>query len=589
MGLGWVYQGITINNCQIGIDISAGGSAAQNVGSVILIDSSITNTPIGVITAYTATSSPATAGSLILENVQLTNVPTAIQLSTGATILAGTGGSMNIAGWGDGHQYTPSGPSQFQGPISPNSRPASLLNPTGSYYTQSKPQYNSLPLSSFYSVRAGGAAGNGVADDTNALQQVINAATAVGGIVFLDAGTYRVSSTIFIPAGARLVGEGFSVIISSGSLFNDMSRPYPVLKVGNAGDSGRVELSNLIVSTQGQQMGAVLLEYNLASPSNNPSGFWDVHTRIGGFAGSGLQLGNCPKQPDTTGTDGTGRNNECIGAFMSMHVTTSGSGLYMENCWLWTADHDIDDSGNGQITVYNGRGLLIESTLGNIWLVGTGVEHHTLYQYQLVNTQNIYMGFIQTETPYYQPNPSAPIPFVLNTVLSDPNFDVSCAGQSGNCRSGWGLRVIGSSNILVYGAGLYSFFDNYSTTCSNNHGPENCQNNILSLEGTNANVNVYTLSTVGTTNMVTLNGNSVANYADNNNVYPDTIALFRLGTSQGATGATGGQTVSTDGTCGGSVSCLGSVFGQCCNQYNWCGSAAAWCGGGCQPAAGSCW
>ena len=31
--------------------------------------------------------------------------------------------------------------------------------------------------------------------------------------------------------------------------------------------------------------------------------------------------------------------------------------------------------------------------------VGTAVEHHTLYQYQLANTQNLYMGFIQTETP----------------------------------------------------------------------------------------------------------------------------------------------------------------------------------------------
>jgi glucan 1,3-beta-glucosidase len=275
---------------------------------------------------------------------------------------------MEIAGWGDGHQYTPNGPSQFQGPISPNSRPSSLLSSSGKYYTQSKPQYNPLPLSSFYSVRAGGAAGNGVTDDTNALQQVINAATAAGGIVFLDAGTYRTTSTLFIPTGARLIGEGFSVIMSSGAQFNDMSRPSPVIKIGNVGDTGRVELSDLIISTQGQQMGAVLIEYNIASPSNNPSGFWDVHTRIGGFVGSGLQWGNCPKQPTSTGTDGTGRNNACIGAFMSMHITTSGSGLYMENCWLWTADHDIDDPQNQQITIYNGRGLLIESAVGNIWL-----------------------------------------------------------------------------------------------------------------------------------------------------------------------------------------------------------------------------
>lgn len=161
--------------------------------------------------------------------------------------------------------------------------------------------------------------------------------------------------------------------------------------------------------------------------------------------------------------------------------------------------------------------------------VGTGVEHHTLYQYQLVNTQNIYMGFIQTETPYYQPNPQAPIPFVLNTDLHDPNFDTACAGQGGNCRAAWGVRIVSSHNILIYGAGLYSFFDNYNTTCSNNPGPENCQNNILSLEGSNSNVVIYALSTVGTTNMITIDGKTVAKYSDNINVYPDTIALFRSG------------------------------------------------------------
>jgi glucan 1,3-beta-glucosidase len=31
--------------------------------------------------------------------------------------------------------------------------------------------------------------------------------------------------------------------------------------------------------------------------------------------------------------------------------------------------------------------------------VGTAVEHHVFYQYQVANTQNIYMGVIQTETP----------------------------------------------------------------------------------------------------------------------------------------------------------------------------------------------
>lgn len=33
---GWTYSGITINNCSIGLDISAGGSTAQGVASAVL-------------------------------------------------------------------------------------------------------------------------------------------------------------------------------------------------------------------------------------------------------------------------------------------------------------------------------------------------------------------------------------------------------------------------------------------------------------------------------------------------------------------------------------------------------------------------
>jgi len=313
------------------------------------------------------------------------------------------------------------------------------------------------------------------------------------------------------------------VIMSSGSFFNNINSPQPVVQVGTTGQTGVVQWSDMIVSTQGTQAGAILIQWNLASPAASPSGMWDVHIRVGGFVGSDLQISQCPRDASSTAVD-----TACIGAFQSMWITSGASGLYMENNWIWTADHDIDDPGNRQLTIYNGRGLNIESTAGTFWLVGTAVEHHTLYQYQFANTQNIYAGFVQTETPYYQPNPSAPTPFSIESSLNDPPFTTSCSGQSGNCANAWGLRILSSSNILIYGAGLYSFFDNYSTTCSDNPGPENCQDNIFSLEGTLNNVNVYCLSTVGTTNMITQNGASVALYSANVNTYPDTIAWFTL-------------------------------------------------------------
>jgi glucan 1,3-beta-glucosidase len=322
----WVYQGISINNCQVGINIAAGDgtSSGLSVGSVTLVDSTITNTPVGIITGWSAGDSIATANSLILENLILSNVPVAVQqVSNSATLLAG--GSLTISAWGEGHEYNPTGPKTLSGSFTPNSRPASLLSGSN-YYTRSKPTYQTIPVTSFRSVRAAGATGNGVTDDTAALQSVINSATAAGDIVYFDAGTYRVTSTLTFPPGAKVVGEAYPRIMSSGSFFNDMSSPQPVVQVGTPGSTGQVEWSDMLVSTQGQQQGAILIEWNLATTGSLPSGMWDVHTAIGGFAGSDLQVAQCPVTASSTTV-----NTNCIAAYMTMHVTPSASGLYMEN------------------------------------------------------------------------------------------------------------------------------------------------------------------------------------------------------------------------------------------------------------------
>jgi glucan 1,3-beta-glucosidase len=331
---GWVYQGLSINSCQTGIDISGVNTTNNNqfVGSVTVLDSSITNTAVGVLTAYNSGSLPTTGGTLVLENVVLSNVGTSVKYSgNGATVLAGSSGTFTIPGWGQGHKYSPiGGPARFQGSFTPNTRPGSLLSGS-KYYTRSKPQYNNLGVGSFKSVRSAGAKGNGVTDDTNALQNVINSATSAGDIVFFDAGTYLITKTLSIPPGAKLVGESYSVIMSSGSYFNDMNNPKPVVQVGTPGQTGQVEWSDMIVSTQGTQAGAILIEWNLAT-SGTPSGMWDVHARVGGFSGSKQQVAQCQKNPGSTTV-----NTGCIAAYMTMHVTPSATGLYLENNWLWTA------------------------------------------------------------------------------------------------------------------------------------------------------------------------------------------------------------------------------------------------------------
>ncbi|WPH02951.1 Hypothetical protein R9X50_00582300 [Acrodontium crateriforme] len=517
---GWTYYGININNCSVGLNMANGGRTGQTVGSITFFDSSISDTPVGIVTAHDTTSQPLTGGSLIVENVRLSNVPVAIQGPEG-TLLAGTPQNDYISGWGQGHSYIPNGPYNFQGPIRPATRPGSLLQ-GGNYFARSKPQYEKNNVRDFVSARDHGAKGDGKHDDTAALQSAILLARVSNKILFVDHGDYLVSQTIYIPTGSRIVGETYSVILSHGGFFNDIHNPRPVVQIGRPGETGSIEWSDMIISTQGQQRGAVLIEYNLASSAGSPSGIWDVHSRVGGFAGSNLQLAQCPTTPGVQVT-ASNVNNDCISVFMTMHLTKSSSGLYLENVWLWVADHDVEDPLLTQITVYAGRGLVAESQAGNFWFVGTAVEHHTLEEYLFANTRNIFAGQIQIETAYYQPNPTAPIPWPYVASLYDPTFPE--AQTNGIPNDGWGLRILQSQDVIIYGAGLYSFFNNYSTTCSNQGNGEVCQNRIFEVQSPSR-ATVYNLNTVGTHEMITVDGKDVAFYNDNLDGFVDTIAWF---------------------------------------------------------------
>nr|POE62741.1 glucan 1,3-beta-glucosidase [Quercus suber] len=499
----FTYRGLTFNNVGTAISMNSGSPNSLTVGTMTIIDSTFNNVQLAIANGKTSGSSPPQANNLILENLSLNNVPIVVKKGDGSTALAGTTGRSTVTAWGQGNSYTPStGPKAFAGSIPGAKRPSSLLTGT-SFYSRSKPQYQNQAASNIVSARASGAKGDGTTDDTKALQSAINTAASAGKVLYIDHGDYIVTSTLLIPPGSKIVGESYSVILSSGSFFNNMNSPKPVVQIGNAGQSGSIEWSDMIVSTKGAQAGAILIQYNLASPAGTPSGLWDVHTRVGGFKGSQLQTANCP-------TSAPPSNTACISAYLSMHITPQSSGLLMENNWFWVADHDMDDPNLTQLNIYAGRGLLVQSKTGPVWLSGTAVEHHALYQYQFATTSNIFAGLIQTETAYYQPNPDATTPFPAVSALNDPTFTGSATVQDNNTaipnRNGWGLRIVNSSSVLVYGADHYSFFKSYSTTCSAQNSGESCQASIVDLEGTNTDVTIYNLVTVGTHWPLTING-----------------------------------------------------------------------------------
>ena len=73
-------------------------------------------------------------------------------------------------------------------------------------------------------------------------------------IIFFDAGTYIVSSTIIIHPGSRIVGEAWSVIAGSGKAFQSQYDPTVVVKVGQSGSQGVVEITDMIFTTVGPGM-----------------------------------------------------------------------------------------------------------------------------------------------------------------------------------------------------------------------------------------------------------------------------------------------------------------------------------------------
>ncbi|KIX04498.1 uncharacterized protein Z518_05368 [Rhinocladiella mackenziei CBS 650.93] len=603
----WTFKSLHIDQCDIGIDMSnLANSANQTVGSVIVLDSAMTNTRVGIRTSYNQTSQPTTGGTLGLQNVDFTSTQIGVVGANGVDQILG--GGMMVESWGQGDIYHPAGPARrlkrapqaeppsssqqssvptaattitvspvpaisdsplttetvtvspipslnagtrspgfsdttsernptstaastastpglcsaspialqsarVQQVLTAPTMPASLMN-GNAVFERSKPQYENIPVSSFVSVKSAGARGDGVTDDTASIQSIFDNATT-DQIVYFDHGAYVVTDTVKVPKNIKITGEIWPLIMAQGNAFTDLANPKPVFQVGVPGDSGSVEITDLIFETMGPLPGAIMMEWNVAETSQGSCGMWDVHFRIGGTAGTQLQQDTC--QANVTGSFEF--KPQCAGSFLMMHITQQAS-VYLENCWFWVADHELDLPPHNQINIYNGRGLLVESQ-GPVWLWGTSSEHSQLYNYQFSNAKDVFMGAIQTETAYMQATPNALSGgFPPNPAFSDPDF-ADCTTDS--CKKTWGLRILDSSEIYMYGGGLYSFFDNYIQTCLDT---ESCQENMVDIQ-CSSNVSLFGLTTKASTNMVNVDGTPQAFQQDHTNLFGQTLLSFQ--------------------------------------------------------------
>ncbi|OTA63183.1 glycoside hydrolase family 55 protein [Hypoxylon sp. EC38] len=512
---GWVWKSVTMSNVDVGFKlVSDDGSG--NIGSISIIDSSFSNVATAAV-VITPPSSETASGStgLVLENVALSGVVTTVQDTTGKTILDAS--IPVIAQWALGPTYGGSSDSRSFSSgerVGNYRRHSTLVDHDGRYFERARPQYEDRSVGDIVHIKDLGATGDGSTDDTAAFQAALYASQ--GKILFIDAGSYILTSTVTIPQGTKMVGETWSQLVASGSYFEDarqvsapctpLFNPKVFLKVGNAGDVGNIEMQDLIFTNRGPTAGLILVEWNIEAESPGSAGLWDCHARLGGATGTELTPAECPAV--TSGID-----QGCSAASLMFHLTSSGSG-YFENMWLWGSDHmiddpDLNDANNTMVqnSIYIARGFLIESTKA-AWLYATASEHAVFYQYNFHKASNIFAGMLQTESPYFQPTPPPPAPFeaVVDLFPGDPDYTCAANDDFNGCDESWGVIIRESNNIFIAGAGIYSWFSSYAQDCIDVH---KCQKALLLLDSNYANVRIQNLITIGAEYMAVMDGKGI--------------------------------------------------------------------------------
>lgn len=170
-------------------------------------------------------------------------------------------------------------------------------------------------------------------------------------------------------------------------------------------------------------------------------------------------------------------------------------------------------------------------------------EHNTLYQANFQSAQNVFLGFQQSETAYWQGTGQSsitPAPWSPLALSSDPDFSwcgggdaqvsesiilvqVSYADQDvTQCRMGLYQRISGSSALSFYGAGFWTFFNN-GNGCSGD-----CQTNGILIDNTHGlyyfGINTHLVST-----MVRNNGVALVQKSNNPGGWGGGVAAFLTG------------------------------------------------------------
>ncbi|CAI7603253.1 unnamed protein product [Penicillium pancosmium] len=473
---GWtvLLQGATFESCGTAVNMTGNG-----LGSLVLLDSTSINSGTVILFHDSSHDNGNQNSQFIIENLSHDSQhPIAVD-SNGATRL-GPASHIDTYIWGSRV------PGQYEAGKSFITQRSENLLVGGKYFTKAQPTYGEYGGDDIVNVKTVSGhvvKGDGRTDDTEALNAILLKNAEDCKITYIPFGVYRVSDTLFVPVGTRMVGEAWAVISGYGDAFKDPRQPRAVVQLGGPGDVGVIEIQDMRFAAGEILPGAKILEINAAGAQPGDVGLWNTIVTVGGTAETTIS-NSCTSQDP----------KDCMAAFMVMHLTKSSS-AYIENFWGWTADHNLDSESLFTI-ISTGRGILVEATQGT-WLTGTGSEHHWLYNYNFHKAENVYAGLLQTESPYMQGSgeyEKAPAPWFAYAQYGDPDFSW-CSTDDDKCRSALATNIDGGSNISLYNSAAWAFFDGSWNGLYNQPCEGKCQSNMMRVVGSPQNLVWYSIST----------------------------------------------------------------------------------------------